>query len=118
MSKDGNLNHSSHTQLAEMSKDGILGVGSPELNDDVDVDDDGNEEEKLGWRQSRTRVKKMNKLALRKAKDWRERVKYFTDRILGLKQDQFVADVFDDRKVQMTPTDFCFVVKFSSGSRG
>ncbi|KAG6742529.1 hypothetical protein POTOM_053401 [Populus tomentosa] len=109
MSKDGILNHSSHTQLAEMSKDGILGVCSPELNDDVDAD--ANEEEKLGWRQSRTRVKKMNKLALRKAKDWRKRVKYFTDRILGLKQDQFVADVLDDRKAQMTPTDFCFVVK-------
>ncbi|KAL3567538.1 hypothetical protein D5086_030189 [Populus alba] len=109
MSKDGILNHSSHTQVAEMSKDGILGVCSPELNDDVD--DDANEEEKLGWRQSRTRVKKMNKLALRKAKDWRKRVKYFTDRILGLKQDQFVADVLDGRKAQMTPTDFCFVVK-------
>uniref|UniRef100_A0A6N2MF25 Uncharacterized protein n=1 Tax=Salix viminalis TaxID=40686 RepID=A0A6N2MF25_SALVM len=100
MSKDGILNHSSHKQLVEMSKDGILGVDSLELNDD------GDDEEKLGWRQSRGRVKKMNKLALKKAKDWRERVKYLTDRILGLKQDQLVADVLDDRKVQMTPTDF------------
>ncbi|KAJ6377828.1 hypothetical protein OIU78_028118 [Salix suchowensis] len=108
MSKDGILYHSSRTQLTEMSKDEILDVGSLELSDD---DDDGSQEEKLGWRQSRTRVKKMNKLALKRAKDWRERVKYLTDKILGLKQDQFVADVLDDRKVQMTPTDLCFVVK-------
>ncbi|KAG5242088.1 pentatricopeptide repeat-containing protein [Salix suchowensis] len=111
MSKDGILYHSSRTQLTEMSKDEILDVGSLELSDDGDDDDDGSQEEKLGWRQSRTRVKKMNKLALKRAKDWRERVKYLTDKILGLKQDQFVADVLDDRKVQMTPTDLCFVVK-------
>ncbi|XP_061949903.1 pentatricopeptide repeat-containing protein At3g18110, chloroplastic-like [Populus nigra] len=111
MSKDGILNHSSLTQLTEMSKDEILDVGSFELSDDDDDDDDGSQEEKLRWRKSRTRVKKMNKLALKRAKDWRERVKYLTDRILGLTQDQFVADVLDDRKVQMTPTDLCFVVK-------
>ncbi|GLU00982.1 hypothetical protein SLE2022_183120 [Rubroshorea leprosula] len=68
-------------------------------------------QEVLG-RVSKTRVKKMNKLALKRAKDWRERVKFLTDRILALKQGQFVADVLDDRKVQMTPTDFCFVVKW------
>uniref|UniRef100_A0A0A0KFM9 Pentatricopeptide repeat-containing protein-mitochondrial domain-containing protein n=1 Tax=Cucumis sativus TaxID=3659 RepID=A0A0A0KFM9_CUCSA len=68
-------------------------------------------QEVLG-RPSKTRVKKMNKLALKRAKDWRERVQFLTDRILALKHDQFVADVLDDRKVQMTPTDFCFVVKW------
>lgn len=68
-------------------------------------------QEALG-RRSKTRVKKMNKLALKRAKDWRERVQFLTDRILALKQDEFVADVLDDRKVQMTPTDFCFVVKW------
>ncbi|KAJ7969244.1 Pentatricopeptide repeat [Quillaja saponaria] len=62
-------------------------------------------------RPSKTKAKKMNKLALKRAKDWRERVKYLTDRILGLKSEEFVANVLDDRKVQMTPTDFCFVVK-------
>ncbi|WCJ27925.1 Pentatricopeptide repeat (PPR) superfamily protein [Euphorbia peplus] len=73
--------------------------------------DNDESREKLG-RPSRTRVKKMNKLALKRAKDWRERVKFLTDRVLELKPDQFVADVLDDRKVQMTPTDFCFVVKW------
>ncbi|KAK3042792.1 hypothetical protein RJ639_001065, partial [Escallonia herrerae] len=63
-------------------------------------------------RPSRTRAKKMTKLALKRAKDWRERVQFLTDRILGLKSEEFVADVLDDRKVQMTPTDFCFVVKW------
>ncbi|XP_071713833.1 pentatricopeptide repeat-containing protein At3g18110, chloroplastic-like [Rutidosis leptorrhynchoides] len=60
---------------------------------------------------SRRVAKKMTKLALKRAKDWRERVQYLTDRILGLKGNEFVADVLDDRKVQMTPTDFCFLVK-------
>ncbi|XP_061351098.1 pentatricopeptide repeat-containing protein At3g18110, chloroplastic [Gastrolobium bilobum] len=68
-------------------------------------------QEALG-RPSKTRVKKMNKLALKRDKNWRERVKYLTDRILGLKSEEFVADVLDERKVQMTPTDFCFVVKW------
>ncbi|EEF42321.1 pentatricopeptide repeat-containing protein, putative [Ricinus communis] len=84
---------------------------SPKLGalESVEVDDES--QERLG-RLSRTRVKKMNKLALKRAKDWRERVKFLTDRILGLRPDQFVADVLDDSKVQMTPTDFCFVVKW------
>ncbi|MFS7929636.1 putative tetratricopeptide-like helical domain superfamily [Helianthus anomalus] len=60
---------------------------------------------------SRRVAKKMTKLALKRAKDWRERVQFLTDRILGLKANEFVADVLDDRKVQMTPTDFCFLVK-------
>ncbi|CAN8258935.1 unnamed protein product [Cochlearia groenlandica] len=59
----------------------------------------------------RRRVKKMNKVALLRAKDWRERVKLLTDKILGLKPNQFVADILDARLVQMTPTDYCFVVK-------
>ncbi|KAF8378952.1 hypothetical protein HHK36_028377 [Tetracentron sinense] len=62
-------------------------------------------------RPSKTRAKKMTKLALKRAKDWRQRVEFFTVRILGLQNDEFVADVLDDRSVQMTPTDFCFVVK-------
>ncbi|EOA29728.1 hypothetical protein CARUB_v10012815mg [Capsella rubella] len=59
----------------------------------------------------RRRVKKLNKVALIKAKDWRERVKFLTDKILSLKPNQFVADILDARPVQMTPTDYCFVVK-------
>ncbi|KAJ6691018.1 hypothetical protein OIU74_015658 [Salix koriyanagi] len=51
MSKDGILNHSSHKQLVEMSKDGILGVDSLELNDD------GDDEEKLRWRQKKRKEK-------------------------------------------------------------
>ncbi|CAI9302225.1 unnamed protein product [Lactuca saligna] len=62
-------------------------------------------------RNSRGVAKKMTKLALKRAKDWRQRVQFLTDRILGLKSHEFVADVLDDRQVQMTPTDFCFLVK-------
>ncbi|KAK4740664.1 hypothetical protein SAY87_024252 [Trapa incisa] len=68
-------------------------------------------QEVLG-RLSRTQFKKRNKLALKRAKDWRERVRFMTDKILGLKPDEFVADVLDERSVQLTPTDFCFVVKW------
>ena len=34
---------------------------------------------------SKNKVKKMTKLALKRAKDWRQRVQFLTDRILGLK---------------------------------
>ncbi|CAL1407865.1 unnamed protein product [Linum trigynum] len=61
---------------------------------------------------SRNKVKKMNKLALKRAKDWRQRVRTLTQSILELGPDQFVADVLDHRRVQMTPTDFCFLVKW------
>ncbi|KAK7255120.1 hypothetical protein RIF29_28523 [Crotalaria pallida] len=74
--------------------------------------DDAKEHETLGSRVSKKRVQKMNRLALKKDKYWRDRVKYLTDRILGLKFEEFVADVLDERKVQMTPTDFCFLVKW------
>ncbi|KAL6956680.1 hypothetical protein U1Q18_004847 [Sarracenia purpurea var. burkii] len=60
----------------------------------------------------RTRAKKMTKLTLKRAKDWRQRVQFLVDRILNLNSEEFVADVLDDRRVQMTPTDFCFVVKW------
>ncbi|XP_059628864.1 pentatricopeptide repeat-containing protein At3g18110, chloroplastic [Cornus florida] len=83
--------------------------GKEDTMESLDVNDETLEV--LG-RPSRTRVKKMNKLALKRAKDWRERVQLVTDKILGLKSEEFVADVLDDRMVQMTPTDFCFVVKW------
>ncbi|XP_052204711.1 pentatricopeptide repeat-containing protein At3g18110, chloroplastic [Diospyros lotus] len=75
----------------------------------LDVDDETLEV--LG-RPSRTRAKKMTKLALKRAKDWRQRVQLLTDSILQLKPEEFVADVLDKRMAQMTPTDFCFVVKW------
>ncbi|CAA6667097.1 unnamed protein product [Spirodela intermedia] len=62
-------------------------------------------------KQSRTRAKKMTKLALKRAKDWRQRVQFLVDRILTLGSGEFVADVLDSNFVQMTPTDLCFVVK-------
>ncbi|CAI9100097.1 OLC1v1037027C1 [Oldenlandia corymbosa var. corymbosa] len=61
---------------------------------------------------NRTKVKKMNKLALKRAKDWRKRVDFLTNKILGLNPEEHVADVLDEKLVQMTPTDFCFVVKW------
>ncbi|XVE90498.1 hypothetical protein DITRI_Ditri20bG0082400 [Diplodiscus trichospermus] len=95
-------------QLTHVDKEAELSLESSN-SETLGVNDET--QEKLG-RVSKTRVKKMTKLALKRAKDWRERVKFLTDRILGLEHDQFVADVLDDRKVQMTPTDFCFVVKY------
>ncbi|KAM1232441.1 hypothetical protein ACFX13_042996 [Malus domestica] len=76
------------------------------------LEETNDETQQVLGRPSKTKAKKMTKLALKRAKDWRERVKLFTDRILGLKPDEFVANVLDDRRVQMTPTDFCFVVKW------
>ncbi|XP_022718545.1 pentatricopeptide repeat-containing protein At3g18110, chloroplastic-like isoform X2 [Durio zibethinus] len=95
-------------QLTHLVKEAEL---SSESSESETLEGNDETQEKLG-RISKTRVKKTTKLALKRAKDWRERVKFLTDRILGLEQDQFVADVLDDRKVQMTPTDFCFVVKY------
>ena len=101
--------------LSHLEEDDDLSVktsdseAKEETHKPVDVNDE--REETLG-RPSKTRVKKMNKLALIRAKDWRERVKYLTDRILGLKSEEFVVDVLDERKVQMTPTDYCFVAKW------
>ncbi|PIN03453.1 hypothetical protein CDL12_24019 [Handroanthus impetiginosus] len=92
-----------------------------EVRDEVEVDSEGgivdvegNDEELevFDKRLSRNKVKKMNKLALKRAKDWRKRVQFLTDRILELKSEEFVADVLDKKMVQMTPTDYCFVVKW------
>ncbi|GFP94297.1 pentatricopeptide repeat-containing protein at3g18110 chloroplastic [Phtheirospermum japonicum] len=94
----------------------------PEVKDEIEVNteeeefvrDDANvdEHQLFDKRLSRNKVKKMNKVALKRAKDWRKRVQFLTDRILELKSDEFVADVLDEKMVQMTPTDFCFVVKW------
>ncbi|KAL0317884.1 UNVERIFIED_CONTAM: Pentatricopeptide repeat-containing protein, chloroplastic [Sesamum angustifolium] len=79
------------------------------MNADVNADEADVFDEKL----SRNKVKKMNKLALKRAKDWRKRVQFLTDRILELKSEEFVAMFWvNQRWWQMTPTDFCFVVKW------
>lgn len=87
-----------------------IGVDNEEGFVNVDANDE--EVELFDKRLSRNKVKKMNKLALKRAKDWRKRVQFLTDRILELKSEEFVADVLDEKMVQMTPTDFCFVVKW------
>ncbi|XP_019168067.1 PREDICTED: pentatricopeptide repeat-containing protein At3g18110, chloroplastic isoform X1 [Ipomoea nil] len=83
---------------------------------EIEVNDESQEEEDLdGGRtraRSRTKAKKMTKLALKRDKDWRKRVQFLTEKILQLKSEEFVADVLDEKLVQMTPTDFCFVVKW------
>lgn len=86
--------------------------GDAETSDEPSQLDVTDESQEVLGRLSRTRVKKMNKLALKRAKDWRERVQFLTEKILRLKPDEFVADVLDERSVQLTPTDFCFVVKW------
>nr|XP_010318267.1 pentatricopeptide repeat-containing protein At3g18110, chloroplastic [Solanum lycopersicum] len=87
-----------------------------EKNGEESLDPNGfqsnDETQEVLGRPSRTRAKKMTKLALKRAKDWRQRVQFLTDKILGLKSEEFVADVLDEKMVQMTPTDFCFVVKW------
>lgn len=96
--------------MPEEEPDGLSEDADPsDEPSELDVTDDS--QEALG-RLSRNRVKKMNKLALKRARDWRERVQFLTDKILRLNPDEFVADVLDDRSVQLTPTDFCFVVKW------
>ncbi|RZR73907.1 hypothetical protein BHM03_00029436 [Ensete ventricosum] len=67
--------------------------------------------ETLESKQSRTRAKKMTKLALKRARDWRQRVQLLADQILALPPSALVADVLDHRQIQMTPTDLAFVVK-------
>ncbi|XP_074357621.1 pentatricopeptide repeat-containing protein At3g18110, chloroplastic-like [Apium graveolens] len=96
---------------------GIIGSEKSVKNEVLMENDDGfrnvsDEKQEVLGRPSKCKAKKMTKLALKRAKDWRQRVQFLTDRILNLRSEEFVADVLDDRKVQMTPTDFCFVVKW------
>ncbi|CAN0891005.1 Pentatricopeptide repeat-containing protein At3g18110, chloroplastic [Linum grandiflorum] len=61
---------------------------------------------------SRNKIKKLNKLALKRARDWRQKVRSYATAILELDPDESVADVLDRREVQLTPVDFCFLVKW------
>lgn len=108
------------THVAETvnNSEDIEGVDDNDDDDDASsMDDVGDLEvnvenlEVLG-RPSKNKAKKMTKLALKRAKDWRKRVQFLTDKILGLGPDEFVADVLDEKMVQMTPTDYCFMVKW------
>ncbi|CAM8908963.1 unnamed protein product [Rhodiola kirilowii] len=83
-----------------------------ELEEETSSSMDSNEADEVLGKPSKTRAKKMTKLALKRAKDWRQRVQFLTDKILGLRDGEFVASVLDDRLVQMTPTDFCYLVKW------
>ncbi|XP_072953760.1 pentatricopeptide repeat-containing protein At3g18110, chloroplastic isoform X1 [Typha angustifolia] len=68
--------------------------------------------EPLSSKDTRTRAKKLSKLALKRARDWRRRVRLLSDRVLSLPPSALVADVLDHRdNFQMTPTDFALVVK-------
>ncbi|TMW97495.1 hypothetical protein EJD97_005396 [Solanum chilense] len=131
--------HLKFTETHQNSQPSPLSVAAPSVKDnEFDSESDGNvgsyegrrmekngeesldsngfqsndETQEVLGRPSRTRAKKMTKLALKRAKDWRQRVQFLTDKILGLKSEEFVADVLDLKMVQMTPTDFCFVVKW------
>ncbi|PHT53576.1 Pentatricopeptide repeat-containing protein, chloroplastic [Capsicum baccatum] len=95
----------------EVESDGKMGYYEKESSSSNGFRGNDETQEVLG-RPSRTKAKKMTKLALKRAKDWRQRVQFLTDKILGLKSEEFVADVLDEKMVQMTPTDFCFVVKW------
>lgn len=107
----------SHVVVDVDTEVNLEGSCSKSKTDSHIIDEEGilssneDEMEVLG-RPSKTKAKKMTKLALKRAKDWRNRVQFLTDRILELKSDAFVADVLDEKLVQMTPTDFCFLVKW------
>ncbi|XP_021900161.1 pentatricopeptide repeat-containing protein At3g18110, chloroplastic [Carica papaya] len=113
---DASSSSSPQTQLTAASPPSTLLVEEAGSSVYTSVSGDsvmvGAEKEEVLGRPSRNRVKKMTKLALKRAKDWRERVKLVSDRIFGLEQGKLVGDVLDDLVVQMTPTDFCFVVKW------
>ncbi|KAG8381646.1 hypothetical protein BUALT_Bualt06G0143200 [Buddleja alternifolia] len=101
--------NSQHNMLYSDVKDAIKVDSDEGL---VNLDENDEAVQVFDKRLSRNNVKKMNKLALKRAKDWRNRVQFLTDKILELKSGEFVADVLDEKMVQMTPTDFCFVVKW------
>eukprot|EP01018_Ginkgo_biloba_P019886 Gb_33699 [translate_table: standard] len=61
---------------------------------------------------SRRRIaKKLSKLALKRAKDWRKRVQRLSDVICKLNPNLTVADVLENWTEQLAATDYCFVVK-------
>ncbi|XP_002967971.2 pentatricopeptide repeat-containing protein At3g18110, chloroplastic [Selaginella moellendorffii] len=55
--------------------------------------------------------RKMSKLALKRAKDWRQRVQRLSDAICRLDEHEFVRETVDGWKEQLAPTDLCYVVK-------
>ncbi|KAL5200748.1 hypothetical protein ABZP36_021951 [Zizania latifolia] len=65
--------------------------------------------EPLDARAHRGRVKKLSKLALRRARDWRARVAGLADRVLALPPGALVADVLDDAR--LAPDELAFVVR-------
>ncbi|XP_038987454.1 pentatricopeptide repeat-containing protein At3g18110, chloroplastic [Phoenix dactylifera] len=113
------LDHSFHTQFPSPSPPvptpnlPSTDPHSPKTMEEEPPETLGEEStETLDRKQFRTRSKKMSKLALQRARDWRQRVQLLTDRILALPPSALVADVLDHRGVQMTPTDLAFVVKW------
>ncbi|XP_020588535.1 pentatricopeptide repeat-containing protein At3g18110, chloroplastic isoform X2 [Phalaenopsis equestris] len=89
---------------------------SNDKHEDPDNPEDAEYHENLDDKQRRYRGRRMSKLALKRAKDWRQRAQLLADQILALPPSGLVADVLDNRAVQMTPTDLCFVVKFVGAS--
>uniref|UniRef100_A0ACD5XY28 Uncharacterized protein n=1 Tax=Avena sativa TaxID=4498 RepID=A0ACD5XY28_AVESA len=65
--------------------------------------------EPLDARAHRGRVKKLSKLALRRARDWRERVSELADRLLALPAGAPVAEVLDEAWV--SPDELAYVVR-------
>uniref|UniRef100_A0A7N0TZJ1 PROP1-like PPR domain-containing protein n=1 Tax=Kalanchoe fedtschenkoi TaxID=63787 RepID=A0A7N0TZJ1_KALFE len=112
-----------HLKLTETQKSTHLVLQEEEEEEEEEAGlshsfpDDGNRgrieaDEVLGAKPGRTRAKKMTKLALKRAKDWRQRVQFLTHKILELRDGEFVANVLDRKLVQMTPTDYCYLVKW------
>ncbi|KAI4976399.1 hypothetical protein ZWY2020_050006 [Hordeum vulgare] len=65
--------------------------------------------EPLDARAHRGRLKKLSKVALRRARDWRERVSDLTDRLLALPPGAPVAEVLDD--AWASPDELAYVVR-------
>lgn len=64
----------------------------------------------------RSRRIRLSKLALKKAKDWRERVQRLSTAICDLGVRESVADLLADWEEQLSPTDMCFVLKRVGGT--
>ncbi|GAB2293899.1 hypothetical protein Dimus_028111 [Dionaea muscipula] len=101
------LVESSQAPLTEL----VGGDGIGELEEGKKLVVDGAISGVLG-RARKERVKGANNLELAKDGNRRNRAMILADRILGLPSEELVEDVLDSELGRMTPSDYCFLMKF------
>lgn len=77
------------------------------------VDGEDGEE---GGRKRGLRTRRLSKLALRRAKDWKARVERLSETICELELEKPVAEVLEGWVEQLSPDDLCCVVKTVGGT--